>query len=128
MYEDLRNVHLELGALHSQLASCRSGEETASPVPVRNRLPVLLSPPVGQACVESSLVSVRPAQEGPAILPVSPPVQTGLVSPSAADERIYDQPDDDENPDLVEGRVTVGRNQFDLLLARFDKGCQASAC
>ena len=121
-------MRLELGALRSQLASRGSGEEAASPVPVRNRLTVLLSPPAGQARVEPSSVSVRPVQEGQSILPVSPPVQAGPVSSSAADERIYDQPDADENPDLVEGRVTVGRNQFDLLLARFDKGRQASAC
>ena len=121
-------MRLELGALRSQLASRGSGEEAALPVPVRNRLPVLLSPAIDQTRVVPSSVSVRPVQEGPAILPVPPPVQAGPVSSSVAEERIYDQPDEEENPDLAEGRVTVGRNQFDLLLARFDKGRQASAC
>ena len=75
-----------------------------------------------------SSIPIRPVQEGLAILPVSPPAQAGPVSSSVADERIYDQPDEEENPDLAEGWVTVGRNQFDLLLAWFDKGRQASAC
>ena len=121
-------MRLELGALRSQLASRGSGEATASPVPVRNRLPVLLSPVADQSRVVSSSIPVRPVQEGPAILPVPPPVQAGPVQSSVADECIYDQPDEEEDPDLDEGRVTVGRNQFDLLLARFDKGRQASAC
>ena len=103
-------MRLELGALRSQLASRGSGEEAALPVPVRNRLPVLLSPATGQTRAVPSFVPVRPVQEGPAILPVLPPVQAGLVSSSAVDERIYDQPDGEENPDLAEGRVTVGRN------------------
>lgn len=117
MYEDLRTVRLELGELRTQMASQvpvpppppqPQTVGTTSPVPVRNRLPVLNVPSSRRDAPKTS--PPAPAREGPAVLQLSP------------QETVYDEPEGVEERDLGEARVTVGRSQFDLLLAHFDMG------